>query len=317
MPSHAFDRMPLEHEFTHYVVTGNDRAAMRLVQNWLDGTCLQWPGEFRLHVEVGTHSPFEPDYRTPIEQPNVLIQTGGDAGTVRITWLSTDAIAEIHSTLPEATLWLSPAALSRFESSQRSFLLATLVFLLRRLGWYHVHGATLIDPRGRGWLIAGDSNCGKSTTTALLATRGWQVGTEDIGFIVQDGDHIVSRGMSAPIALRDGGRDLLGLPGGTPLLRTEPKTGFWPEELGTAWAPCVRPEIIAFPRIGERTRVERAPTLVALREVVKWSMWVLYEQAFAQEHLDVLGRLAGQSRCFNLTLGPDLFDNPDMLESMV
>jgi hypothetical protein len=62
--------------------------------------------------------------------------------------------------------------------------------------------------------------------------------------------------------------------------------------------------------------MERAPTLVALREVVKWSMWVLYERTFAQDHLDLLGRLAGQARCYNLTLGTDLFDDPDMLETL-
>lgn len=187
---------------------------------------------------------------------------------------------------------------------------------MRRLGWYHVHGAALVDPRGRGWLIAGDSNCGKSTTTALVATRGWQIGTDDIGFLALRDDKVVSMGVRTRIALRAGGVALLGAKGGEIMERRQ-KEGFWPEELGGAWAPVVVPEIVAFPRIGERTAIERATPRVALSNIVMWSHWVLYEPQFAQEHLDVLGHVVRQSRCYNLTLGPDLFENPDLLENLI
>lgn len=295
---------------------GNDAGALQLLTAWLEGTRLAWPGAIRINVSVGDRPDFAPDDREVFRQPSVTIQAGPDSGTVRIEWESAPAIAIVHPTAAEAELWLSPDAVARFEVAERGFLLVMLIFLMRRLGWYHVHGAALIDPRGRGWLIAGDSHCGKSTTTALLATRGWQIGTDDIGFLVRHGELVASLGVRSQIALRPGGRDLLGRSGGIAMVRRD-KTGFWPEELGGSWAPTVTPEIIAFPRLGERTSLTPARARTALAELVKWSLWVLCEPVCAQDHLDALGTLARQSRCFDLTLGPDLFDHPDLLEELV
>ena len=288
----------------------------RALSAWLEETGLAWPGVFRLNVMVADECPFPPDGRASHHQVSVSIIAGPPAGTARVEWSVAPAVAIVDPTRPDADLWLSPAAVAHLASAQRSFLLVVLVFLLRRLGWYHVHGAALIDPRGRGWLIAGDSHCGKSTTTALLAANGWSVGTDDIGFLAQRDESVVALGARSLIALRPGGLALLGAAGGAPLTQRN-KEGFWPEELGGAWAPVVTPRIIAFPTIGERTAVERATPREALSAVVRWSHWVMYEPVFAQPHLDVLGRLAGQARCFNLTLGPDLFDRPALLEELV
>ncbi|MEO7363110.1 MAG: hypothetical protein ABI120_22445 [Gemmatimonadaceae bacterium] len=299
-----------------YDLNCSDPVADQLLREWLDGTRLVWPGNFKLTVHVGETNPFPPDTRQTFYQAGIAIQAGPDSGTVRVTWESPAASAEVHATLPEATIWLSPGAVKQIDAASRSFLLIVLVFVMRRLGWYHVHGAALIDPKGRGWLIAGDSNCGKSTTTALMATRGWRIGTDDIGFLAMRDDKVVSMGVRTRIALRPGGVALLGATGGN-VMKQRQKEGFWPEELGGAWAPVIVPEIVAFPRIGERTAVERSTPRTALSNIVMWSHWVLYEPQFAQEHLDVLGKVARQSRCFDLTLGPDLFDNPDLLENLI
>jgi hypothetical protein len=239
---------------------------------------------------------------------------------VRIEWEEFPAVAVVHETEPRATIWFSPAAAAQLEDGDRSFLLITLVFILRRIGWFHVHGAALTDPRGRGWLIAGNSHCGKSTTTALLATRGWQVATDDIGFLTMHEEDAVVMGFHSLIALRPGGQAMLGARHaalGGEVLERRNKHGFLAEELGAKWTPRVTPRIIAFPSLGERTTMERAVPRVALSEIVKWSSWVLYEPGFAQEQLDVLGRLAAQARCYHLTLGPDLFEHPDMLEELI
>lgn len=299
-----------------YELVCEDAEAARLIRAWLDGTRLHWPGQFKLTVHVGSVNPFPPDHRETFHQAGIAIQAGPDAGTVRINWESPAATAEVNAVLPEATVWLSPEAVPQIETASRGFLLIVLVFVMRRLGWYHVHGAALIDPKGRGWLIAGDSNCGKSTTTALMSTRGWKIGTDDIGFLALRGDKVVSLGVRTRIALRPGGVALLGATGGN-VMEQRKKEGFWPEELGGEWAPVVVPEIIAFPRIGEHTSIAKATPRAALSGIVMWSHWVLYEPVFAQEHLDVLGKVARQSRCFDLTLGPDLFENPDMLENLI
>lgn len=299
-----------------YELTCNDAVAEVRLREWLDGTRLVWPGSFRLNVQVSDSNPLPADTRETFFQAGIAIQAGPDFGTVRITWDSPAAAAEVHATEPEATIWLSPDAVNEIDAASRSFLLIVLVFVMRRLGWYHVHGAALIDPKGRGWLIAGDSNCGKSTTTALMATRGWQIGTDDIGFLAMRNDKAVSMGVRTRIALRPGGIALLGATGGAQDDRRK-KESFWPEELGGAWAPVIVPEIVAFPRIGERTSVERSTPRTALSNIVMWSHWVLYEPQFAQEHLDVLGKVARQSRCFDLTLGPDLFEDPDLLQNLI
>jgi len=271
-----------------------------------------WPGRFRLSVSVSDKPPVGPDTREILRQPTVAIQAGPPLGTVRVQWERAPAVAVIHQTLPHAAIWMSPAAVSNLREAERSFLLVVLVFVLRRLGWYHVHGATFIDPSGRGWLLPGSSRSGKSTTTALLASRGWEVGTDDIGFLVNRGSAVATLGFHSRIALRSGALELLRLGDGL-LLAHRRKEGFSPEELGGTWVPEVIPRVIAFPRIGERTSMALMAPGESLSSLVKWSHWVLYEPVHSQEHLDALGRVAAQARCYDLTLGPDLFDNPDLL----
>jgi hypothetical protein len=83
--------------------------------------------------------------------------------------------------------------------------------------------------------------------------------------------------------------------------------------LGGRWVAEVVPQVIAFPRLGERTGVGPMGPAAVLVSLVKWSQWVMYEPVHSQEHLDALGRMASQARCFDLTLGPDLFEHPERL----
>jgi hypothetical protein len=165
--------------------------------------------------------------------------------------------------------------------------------------------------------MVGNSKAGKSTTTAFLATKGWQISTDDIGFLSTAEGKAVARGPRERIALRRGGQELLGVETKGIPHRLRNKRLYWPEELGGAWTPLVIPEIIVFPQFGERTAVTPATPRRALSELVKWSRWVLFEPQHAQEHLDVLGQLARQSQCFELTLGPDLFTRPERFEDLV
>ncbi len=289
-----------------------DPIARSILREWLAGSRLVWPGRFRWSVSVSDRSPLEPDARPILRQPGVAIQAGPPSGTVRVEWERAPAVGVIHSTLPAVELWLSPAARSDLRKAERSFLLVILVFLLRRLGWYHVHGATLVDPAGRGWLLAGDSGSGKSTTSALLASLGWGVSSDDIAFLVDRGSSVAARGFHSPIALRPGGQTLLGARSGL-ALPDRRKEGYWPEELGGYWIGEVVPRVIGFPRSGDRTRLVALPAGEVLSRLVTWSQWVLYEAMHAQENLDLLARVTAQSRGYDVTLGPDLFANPDLL----
>ena len=307
--------MPLE-PASGYTLQCPDSAAATTLRRWLDESRLAWPGPFHLDVTVSERCPFTPDPRSILRQPSVVIQAGPPHNTVRLEWDGAPAIAEVHPTRPEARLWLSPIAVPLLQGAERSFLLVLLVFLLRRLGWYHVHGAALIDPRGRGWMLAGPSHSGKSTTTALLASRGWRVSTDDIGFLVNRGGSAAILGMRSRIALRKDGLELLRARGGH-ALPSRGKEGFWPQDLGGDWTPEVVPRIIGFTQLGARTALTPLPPREVLSSLVKWSQWVLYEPVHAQEHLDALSRLAASAQSFDLTLGPDLFQRPSLLEELV
>ena len=189
-----------------------------------------------------------------------------------------------------------------------------LAALLRRAGWHHLHAATAVDKSGAGWLVAGNARSGKSTTAALLARSGWPVGGDDSAFLALRGDRVVAHAPRAPIALRsDALRMLAGrlpdLPAGI--------SDYWPEELGGGWTSCVDPGVILFTNTRRGSRLTSATPLShreAAAELVRWSAWAMIEPELAQEHLDLLARLARQARCYRVALGRDVVHEPALLE---
>ncbi|MEO5824980.1 MAG: hypothetical protein ABIR59_03770 [Gemmatimonadales bacterium] len=286
------------------------------IRAWLDSSRLAWPGT--LHFDVDVIDALEPhgDPREVFPQADLGIQAGPPDGTIRVRWQASLAEAIVHATKAHAAIRMTREAITRFETAERGFLLVALLFMLRRVGWYHVHCAAMIDPQGRGWLLAGQSHSGKSTTSALLARQGWSVSTDDIGFLSDNGVTVGVEGFWSPIALREGGRTLLGPAGGVELSRRA-KTGFNPEELGGHWIARVTPEVVLFTSIGTTTSITPIAPGIAIKRLIESSIWVLFETVHAQEHLELLARVATQSRAFDATLGPDLFLNPDLFQDLV
>jgi hypothetical protein len=272
-----------------------------------------------LTVEVRVVDSIPPvvDGGAVFEQPTVEIHTVSPRGDIRISWTRAPAVATLDPDSTSAHVLLTPAAVARLDECTQSFMVTVLIFLLRRAGWHHVHAATAIDPSGRGWLIAGNGRAGKSTTAALLASQHWPVGTDDIAFLAAAGERVAVQAYRAPIALRQGGYELLNRGGGAFLERRR-KIAYWPEELGSEWAPCIVPDVLLFPSIGNgRTEVHPLGAGETLAELVRWSAWVLLEPGLAQQHLDLLARLTRQARRYRVTLGHDLFTHPERLEELV
>ncbi|HET9514229.1 MAG TPA: hypothetical protein VFO95_09875, partial [Gemmatimonadales bacterium] len=142
---------------------------------WLLESRMPLPRGLDLRVDVVDQVPVFEDAREVFPQGEVEIQAGEPLGWVHLTWRRAAAVARIEATAPHAQVFLSRDAAADVDLLFRSFLLVTLIFLWKRDGRYHVHAGTGIDPRGRGWMLIGNSNSGKSTTTALLAARGWRV----------------------------------------------------------------------------------------------------------------------------------------------
>lgn len=275
------------------------------------------PADFRLRLAVVDLVGVWADPRESYPQADVDIRAGEPLGWVHITWRAAPARARIEGDRPEATIEVSREALLQIDYLLRSFLLATLIFLWKRAGRYHVHAGTVVAPNGCGWMLIGNTRSGKSTTTALLAARGWQVSTDDIAFLSQRDDRAAVVGFRSQIALRPGGLALLGRAGGIELPHRG-KTGFWPEDLGATWVQTIEPEIIVFTSVGgERTSLEPIAPSEVMRQLLYGSLWVMFEEMAAQEHLDLLAQLGRQSKCYRATLAPDLFAAPGALEDFL
>ena len=291
-----------------------DPAIRATLDAWLDDLRIAAPPGLVLDIAIAREIPPAKGERI-FEQPEVGFMRRNDRG-LRLTWDRAPAVADIPSGLRTAAIRLSPAAAGLLEHSLANFFMAVVIILLRRAGWYHLHAATAIDPASRGWVFAGDAQCGKSTTAALLAANGWQVGTDDAAFLSARDGRVIVHTCHAPIALRPGGRALLDRAGGVELPERG-KVGYWPEDLGGVWAPLVVPEIVIFPTVGDaRTTGARIPPAAALAELVRWSAWVMLEPDLAQDHLNALTRLTVQARCYRVTLGRDLFAHPNRLTEL-
>jgi hypothetical protein len=294
-----------------------DPMVKEALEAWLTGLSLDAPPGLALEVVV-IEAGLPQISETVFEQPQLRFARGPGGRGLRVAWDEAPAIADIPAN-PGATasIRLSPAAVTRLELCTRTFLMAVLIVLLRRVGWYHLHAATAVDPEGRGWLVAGNAHAGKSTTAALLAASGWRVGTDDAAFLERRGDRIVVHTCRAPIALRDGGRRLIARAGGVSL-PDRGKTAYRPEDLGGVWTPLVDPEVVIFTVVGNaRTSAKPLDRRGAVAELVRWSAWVMLEPELAQDHLNVLTRLTGQARCYRVRLGRDLFARPNRLIELV
>ena len=294
-------------------VTSNDARLEAAVSEWLGDSRMRLPPGFRIRLNVVDQVAVWEDSREVFKQGDVDVRAGEPLGWVHLVWHAAPARGRIDEHRAEAEIEVSREALEHIDYFLRSFFLLTLIFLWKRVGRYHVHAATAIDPQGRGWMLIGDSCSGKSTTTALLASRGWQVSTDDIAFLAPGGDRARVVGFRSPIALRSGGYELIGRGGGIDMTRRG-KHGFWPEDLGATWVDEVAPDIVVFTSIGgEQTTLKPLPALQAITPLMQRSPWVLFEPTGSQEHLDLLARLTRQARCYTATLAPDLFSAPGAL----
>jgi hypothetical protein len=294
----------------------DDAAVRATLETWLAELRIAAPPGLAFDVALVPEIEVQNGERL-FEQPEVVFLRGPNGRGLRIVWEEAPAVADLPGGATTASVRLTAVAAARLEQSLGNFFMAVVIILLRRAGWYHLHAATAIDPTSRGWLFAGNAHCGKSTTAALLAASGWQVGTDDAAFLESRDARVIVHTCRARIALRPGGRALLARAGGIDLPERG-KVGYWPEDLGGVWTPLVSPEIVIFTTVGDdQTTGTRIPAAAALGELVRWSAWVMLEPDLAQDHLNALTRLTVQARCYRVTLGRDLFARPNRLTELV
>jgi hypothetical protein len=297
-------------------VNCDDAVVRQTVEAWLAESRLLPSRPLELTVTVVRESWSGEDRRRSLRQPDLTFYYGPPDQALRLVWHAGAGHALVSIEAGTAVVEIAQAVADRPEMWQRPFLLLVVSALFRGAGWNHIHAATAVDPRGRGWLVAGDSNSGKSTTAALLASRGWSVGTDDTAFLADGTTPVEVVGWHEPIALRDGGYQLLGLEGGQFLTRRQ-KTGFLPEELGGQWVERVVPRIVAIAEIHDgATRLEPLRPALAVADLLSWSLLFVVDEEGAQRHLELVTRLAAQGRCYRLKLGRDIFEHPDLLSTL-
>lgn len=291
-----------------------------LVSEWLSDARFAIPRSVALVIDVGPLPELPTDERAVFRAGRVEIRTRGVTENTVLDWGPALGHAVIEPGSTKARVIITEAALERPNELLRSFLLNVCILLVRRIGLHHVHGATLRDPLGRGWLLVGTSGSGKSTTTALLARHGWGMGTDDCAFLVAGSTPLTTDVIAwrERLALRGDSASAFGQDGGS-ALADRGKTGWFAEELGAQWITRVTPAFVAFTNVAPNAPTSIMPVRAkdALSRVMQCSPWVVLEADVADEHLGLMTRLVEQARSIQINLGRDLFERPELLLELV
>jgi hypothetical protein len=195
-----------------------------------------------------------------------------------------------------------------------------LVEALRRHGLASLHGAALCDG-GRGVLLPGASQSGKSTLTLSLLRGGFALLSDDAPFARRGEGGIMLRAFAEPInvtrATADFFADL------APRWRAEAadargKIGFAAAALGGVVAEEAPAALLLFPSIGEgeRSHVEPLAKSEALRRLLGASMPAASAECGMEQFL-LLADLVRQSECYVLAAGRDFDAMPALVRRLL
>ena len=201
---------------------------------------------------------------------------------------------------------------------------AAVLLALREEGLFDLHAAALVDARGRGIVVAGDSGAGKTTTTlALLETGGSYVGDDRV-FLRDAGDDVAV--LAWPREFHLGPGTLAFCPRLAPLMGNAYGSGekrtLAPERAypGRFLAALPRVDALVFPRIAAQERTEATPLdrASAFGELlVAGAMALLDGVTGGAAQRDLLRRLADGAVALQLTLGRDVAAAPSVIARAV
>jgi hypothetical protein len=168
---------------------------------------------------------------------------------------------------------------------------------LRRFGIFELHSAGVAIPEsGRGVLIIGPSGSGKSTLTAQLAHAGWSYLSDDEVLLSWTENEVEARGFRSFFALREAG----------PL-----KTCFEPSEVfASRRITSTKPGYLLFTTIQreDKTQLHELTQAETMSRLIRACPWACYDSRVAGPYLEILSRLARQTKGFKLMAGTDLLD---------
>jgi len=200
---------------------------------------------------------------------------------------------------------------------------------LRRYGLFELHSAAVASPAAQtGVMIIGPSGSGKSTLTLQLAAAGWRYLSDDELLLSLRENEVEARSFRRPFAITENTALISGVAVFENVSRQqqeerEVKRCFDPQTIFPgAQIETVKPSFLLFTRInGEaETRLCELSQAEAMKRLIRACPWATYDKTIAVENLDMLSRLARQSRSFDFSAGADLL-NPkrasDLLASYI
>jgi hypothetical protein len=201
-----------------------------------------------------------------------------------------------------------------------SLVCAPFVETLKYHGLYSLHSAALYGD-GRGYLISGNSGCGKTTTALSLVSRGFKYVSDDfLLFEEQNGEIIVnslyrSFNLDQKVAERFPEVALgetLEIPEGFKI--SVDISQFFLD----SFVPCIRPDVIIFPRITSNKKSQIYPLnkkdvyARLLKQII-----LPVDNEVSKKQLTALEKLVKQTTGFELLSGRDIYEEPRELTDLL
>ncbi|MEP6912883.1 MAG: hypothetical protein ABI923_09025, partial [bacterium] len=224
------------------------------------------------------------------------------------------------------SIWVGNTVHARQSLCLFNLMSYALEISLRRCGLYQIHGAGLVTrDRNAGALIFGASCSGKSTLTALLASRGWLYLTDDALLLSREGDVVEARGIRRFFSASEATMAGCSLQNfseavGDPMLsdphkrRLEPMVAF-PNQFVSSYVP----QTLFFASITGLSRSEVQSTTRAdtMARLIRSNPWASYDRSTARDHLQILNRLTNQCKAFYVRAGLDVLSDPSCAEALL
>jgi hypothetical protein len=314
------------------LIESRDRSLAELVDSLLERWFLTEvdASEQPPHVNIAFHCN-EPLPRIPEGLDHFEVEDGGHCytdGNGFYLDLGNSSVLIERANSADVNIWIKqcPDFLDRNLIKATSFAICAA---LRRYGLFELHSAAVASPVAQtGVMIVGPSGSGKSTLTLQLAAAGWRYLSDDELLLSLSENEVEARSFRRPFAITENTALMSGVAIFENVSRyqqdqREVKKCFDPQTIFPgAQIETVKPSFLLFTRVnGEaETRLSELSQAEAMKRLIRACPWATYDKTIAVENLDMLSRLARQSRSFDFSAGADLL-NPkrasDLLMSYV
>jgi hypothetical protein len=216
-------------------------------------------------------------------------------------------------------VYIGESELARQPEAFSNVLAYAAQAVLRRCKLFTLHAAGVVNPEGRGALIFGNANAGKSTLTVRLAAAGWRYLTDDTLILFETSEGVEAAAYRRAFAVADDVLALSQLPGLERRLNDstttdrrkrflQPSTIF-PEGFAET---CV-PQALFFASVtnSPESHVREISQAESMTRLLMLCPWASIDRAVARDHLRALGQLVKQSKSYELLGGRDILNEPE------